>query len=115
MGAIVAQAVVACLALALVGGTVALVWLFVSAKPEPEARVGDCMISAADGRYELIDCADQSAAFSVVGRLDGRMQADAAEACKTLKEAAPEQAYWKGNAGEPGVVLCLKRKPKPVP
>ncbi len=114
-GMILLQAVAACLGLAVVGGTVALVWLFLNAKPIPTAQVGDCMVAGAGDRFEIVDCADQSAAFTVVGRLEGRAQPEAAEACKALKEEAPERAYWEGQSGGSGVVLCLKSRAKPSP
>jgi hypothetical protein len=111
-GAIVMQAVLVCVVLAVVGGTVALVWQFITGMPEQkaQAQVGDCMVGADGGRFEIVDCADQSAAFTVVGRVDGRPQGEAAEACKTFASPAPERAYWEGQQGAAGVVLCLRTK-----
>jgi hypothetical protein len=115
VGVLVVQVIVGCAVLAMVGGIVALVWLFITGIPDQraQAQVGDCLVGAAEGRFEVVDCADGSAAFTVVGRAEGRAQTEAAEACKTLASPAPERAYWEGKAGEPGVVLCLRTKPLP--
>ncbi|WP_117210952.1 LppU/SCO3897 family protein [Allorhizocola rhizosphaerae] len=126
-GAVVLQIALVCLVLAMVGGIVALVWQFVSGIPTSDVRaqVGDCLVGADDGRFRIVDCADATAAFTVVGRVDGRAQAEAAEACKALASPppsqppspstsrAPERAYWEGRPGEPGVVLCLRTKHLP--
>lgn len=71
------------------------------------ALVGDCLARSGSD-VEVVACADPRAAFTVLGRFDGRTRAEAgAAACTPFR--ATTDVYWKGKGGanERGLVLCL--------
>jgi hypothetical protein len=72
------------------------------------AKVGDCVKQNGENSVTVVKCDDPSAAFRVVGRLQGKTQDEATTtACKPFEGAGAEQAYWQGVEGQTGLVLCL--------
>jgi hypothetical protein len=80
------------------------------------ADVGDCLsgksIDQSSDRFqeadlEVVECSDADAKYKVVGKVEGKTQAQATDAvCKPFTGA--ELIYWEGRAGEKGTVLCLQ-------
>lgn len=72
------------------------------------AKVGDCVAQDGENSVKVVKCDDPSAAFKVVGRVENQTEDDAVEsACDPYADKGAEQAFWEGEDGKPGLVLCL--------
>lgn len=75
------------------------------------ANVGDCVSGSVANANDtkVVDCTDAKATGKVVGKVDGKTEADfqtkTEEICKPYPTA--ETAYWEGESGKKGFVLCL--------
>ena len=75
------------------------------------ANVGDCMAQTGPNSLKIVKCDDASAAYKVVGRVDGKTQVDASmDACDAYTRQGAQTVYWQGTSGGKGLVLCLARK-----
>jgi hypothetical protein len=91
-----------------VGGPIAII----RAQSAPSAaNVGDCMSGQTADALKKVSCTDSSAQWTVVGRLSGQTE-DQFNAANDPCAAFPtsETAYWEGNKGATGFVLCLAPK-----
>jgi len=81
---------------------------FLTGDPDT-AKVGDCMSGSSAENLKVVKCADAKAEFKVVGKVDGKSQTDfnvsSTQICKPFPNA--ESAFWKGERGGKGYVLCL--------
>ena len=69
------------------------------------AKVGDCLVGQSEDTIKKVDCA-KAHDWKVVGKISDKTQTDAsAEACAAQFSTA-EAAYWWGEAGKKGDVLC---------
>ena len=69
--------------------------------------VGDCLAQTAGDQLTKVSCSDQGARFRVLGKLENKTMVDASlDACAAFPTAT--SAYWEGESGEPGLVLCLE-------
>lgn len=78
-----------------------------TAEAPAAAVVGDCLARSGSGAV-IVPCADPQAAFTVLGRLDGRTRIEAGiTACSPFPTTT--DVYWQGKDGadERGLVLCL--------
>ena len=91
-----------------IGGPIAII----AAQSAPSAaKVGDCMSGQTAETLKKVDCTDASAAWTVVGRLSDKTEAqfDAEDdPCSSFPTS--ETAYWEGKKGEKGFLLCLAPK-----
>lgn len=73
------------------------------------AAVGDCVARDGADSVKVVDCTDPASAFKVVGKVDDKTQAQfsagSGSICKPFKGA--KSAFWKGESGGSGYVLCL--------
>jgi hypothetical protein len=73
-----------------------------------KAKVGDCVSQEGSDDLKVVECGSSDADFKVVGRVEDKTQAEAGiSACGPFVEAGAEQAYWEGERGKKGLVLCL--------
>lgn len=97
--------VVVCVLLAGVGF---LAWKQGKSSPD-SAKAGDCVARSGQSDVKVVKCTDTAAAYRVVGKIDGKTRIDfsigSATICKPFPAA--KSAYWKGETGKPGYVLCL--------
>lgn len=81
---------------------------FLTGDPDT-AKVGDCMSGSSAENLKVVKCTDAKAEFKVVGKVNDKSQSDfntgSAEICKPFPAA--ESAFWKGESGGKGYVLCL--------
>jgi hypothetical protein len=74
-----------------------------------EAKIGDCMAHGDGDDIKIVSCTGSSAAFKVVGKVENKTQPqfdlDSASICKPFPTA--KTAFWKGEIGKAGYVLCL--------
>jgi hypothetical protein len=94
---------------ALIGIVVAVVvfgvaiWLGMD---EPaRAKVGDCVSGTSAEELQIVECASPQAEWKVVGRVEDKAQTEMSSACQAFQNA--ERAYWQGEQGKNGLVLCL--------
>jgi len=91
--------------LVIVGGIGGAVWYGTHNAPAT-AAVGDCVTQTGSDSLSKVGCGDKSAQFKVVGRLEDKTMVDASlDACAAFPTAT--SAYWEGENGKPGLVLCL--------
>jgi len=92
-------------ALVVIGGLVA-VGAFLNRDAASKAKVGDCVQQQGSNDLKVVKCDDSSADFKVVGRVENKTQVEASlSACDSFPDA--ESAYWEGEQGKKGLVLCL--------
>ncbi|HEY0697919.1 MAG TPA: hypothetical protein VGD43_08930 [Micromonospora sp.] len=89
----------------------ALAWKYISGDPDT-AKVGDCLV-AGDKEEDLTTtkCDDAKAQYKVVGKIDNKTEAEFnASSVSNPCEAFPtaESAFWKGEKGGTGYILCLE-------
>ncbi|GGQ65587.1 LppU/SCO3897 family protein [Couchioplanes azureus] len=73
-----------------------------------DAAVGDCLAaSVARPGARVVRCAEATAAFTVVGRVDGESDS-ASRSCERFFEADEEYFLYTSTAGG-GYLLCLRR------
>ena len=73
-----------------------------------KAKVGDCVSQEGSDDLKVVECGSSDADFKVVGRVEDKTQAEAGiSACGPFVEQGAEQAYWEGERGKKGLVLCL--------
>jgi hypothetical protein len=91
-----------------IGGPIAII----AAQSAPSAaNVGDCMSGQTAQTLKKVDCTDASVAWTVVGRLSDKTEAEFdAEDDPCAAFPTSETAYWEGKKGEKGVLLCLAPK-----
>jgi hypothetical protein len=93
-----------------VGGLVALA-LYLRATSPSGAAAGDCVKRGGTSTVELVDCADPSAEFEVVGRVEDQTEIEAGiSSCSPFEEQGSTQVYWEGEQGGTGFVLCLAER-----
>jgi hypothetical protein len=91
--------------LVIAGGIGGAVWYGTHTAPA-SAAVGDCVSQTGSDSLAKVSCGDKSAQFKVLGRLDNKTIVDASlDACAAYPTAT--SAYWEGEDGKPGLVLCL--------
>ena len=90
----------------IVGGIGGAVWYGTHTAPA-SAAVGDCVTQTGSDSLAKVSCGDKAAQFKVDGRLDNKTMVDASlDACAAFPKAT--SAYWEGEQGKPGLVLCLE-------
>lgn len=106
------QVVVLVVLLVLAAGCFGAAWFF-TRSAATNANVGDCVKQTGSDSLSIVKCDDPSAAFKVVGRVDGKTQVEATlDACEPYVSAGATQVYWQGKEGETGLVLCLAKTGK---
>ncbi len=82
-------------------------------RSEPtNAAVGDCVTPVGADDVSVVGCKDPTAQFVVEGRLEDRTMIDAGLfACAAFPRTT--SAFWQGERGATGVVLCLAPVPTP--
>lgn len=104
--------VVALVVLVLVLGGIGLA-AYQAQKSNPDsAAVGDCVSKGSAEDVKIVDCTSASAAYKVLGKVDNKTQVQFDLSSKTICEpfAGAQSAFWKGEIGKPGYVLCLGPK-----
>jgi hypothetical protein len=83
-------------------------WFGLGAPGAPE--VGDCIQPKGVSDYEVVDCSDAAAEFSVVGVEEEEYSEAEFDADDTLCSgfASTEVVLWFGEAGSDGAVLCAE-------
>jgi hypothetical protein len=93
--------------LVVVGGLAAAGWYF-SRDAANKANVGDCVQQQGSDDLKVVDCASADADYKVVGRVEDKTQTEASlGACDDFTDQGAESAYWEGESGKKGLVLCL--------
>lgn len=73
-----------------------------------KAKVGDCVSQEGSDDLKVVKCGSSEADFKVVGRVEDKTRSEAGiSACGPFVEQGAEQAYWEGERGKKGLVLCL--------
>ena len=104
------QKIVLAVFLVVVLGFFGVIWLATRHNAET-AKVGDCMEQTGPDSLKVVGCGDPKATFTVVGRVEDKTQVEAGlSACRPFQDKGAEQAYWSGEQGKKGLVLCLARK-----
>ena len=92
-------------ALVVIGG-IAAVSTYLNRDAASKAKVGDCVQQEGSNDLKVVKCDDAAADYKVVGRVDNKTQSEAGlSACDPFPDA--ESAYWEGETGKDGLVLCL--------
>ena len=92
-------------ALVVIGG-LAAVGAFLNRDAASKAKVGDCVQQQGSNDLKVVKCGDAKADYKVVGRVEDKTQVEASlSACDSFPDA--ESAYWEGESGKKGLVLCL--------
>ena len=74
------------------------------------AKVGDCVRQTGADAVRVVACADSRAEFKVVGRVENKTEVDPSlNACDPFADLGATQAFWSGQAGKTGYVLCLAK------
>lgn len=73
------------------------------------AAVGDCVAGNSSEALRVVECTDPEVTYKVVGKVEDKSQFEfhtsSATICKPFPEA--RSAFWKGERGGSGYVLCL--------
>jgi hypothetical protein len=89
-------------------GLVGFVARFATGDPDI-AKVGDCMSGTTAENLKVVKCTEAGAQYKIVGKIDDKSQSDfnsnSGSICKPFPSA--ESAFWKGESGGKGYVLCL--------
>jgi hypothetical protein len=92
--------------LVIAGGVGGAVWYGTHAAPTTEG-VGDCLAQTGGNQLTKVSCGDKSSRFRVLGKLENKTVVDATlDACSAFPTAT--SAYWEGETGQRGLVLCLE-------
>lgn len=92
--------------LVIAGGVGGAVWYGTHAAPTTEG-VGDCLAQTGGNQLTKVSCGDKSSRFRVLGKLENKTVVDATlDACSAFPTAT--SAYWEGESGQSGLVLCLE-------
>ena len=87
-------------------GALAAVGAYLNRDAASKAKVGDCVQQSGSNDLKVVKCDDANADYKVVGRVDDKTQTEASlSACDPFPDA--ESAYWEGEQGKKGLVLCL--------
>jgi hypothetical protein len=81
-----------------------------SSKSSPDAAgVNDCVSKSGSDSVKKVSCSDSSAAYRVVGKVEHKTQVDVSLSSATICKPFPnaQSAYWRGEVGKSGYVLCL--------
>ena len=91
-----------------VAGVAGASWLGIGGPGAPE--VGDCIHTTGASDYEVVDCTDTAAEFSVVGVEEEQYSEAEFDADETLCSgfSTTEVVLWFGEAGSDGTVLCAE-------
>jgi hypothetical protein len=84
-----------------------------SAKTSPDAAgVGDCVSKGSAEDIKVVNCTSASAAYKVLGKVENKTQVDFDLSSKSICSpfTGAQSAFWKGEVGKPGYVLCLGAK-----
>ncbi|WP_141576663.1 hypothetical protein [Actinomadura sp. WMMA1423] len=101
------------LLLAVVGAVVLV--RVAAGKSAPEtAQAGDCVARDGDG-VKVVKCTDSTAAFKVVGKVEDKTRVQFSLGSETICRPfeGATSAFWKGEVGGEGYVLCLGRLTRP--
>lgn len=100
----------AVISILIIVGLIVLGW-YVSRDRAASAKVGDCVAQTGTDTLTVVDCADPTARFTVVGRIPDKTQAEATVSVSTVCSAfsGVDSTYWEGEVGKKGFVLCLAR------
>lgn len=82
-------------------------------KGDPDAAaVGDCVSRSGGESVKVVECTDAKATYKIVGKVNNKSQVEfsinSSKICKPFAES--KSAYWKGESGGKGYVLCLAPK-----
>jgi hypothetical protein len=73
------------------------------------AKAGDCMSGTSAQNLKVVKCTEAGAQYKVVGKVSDKSQSEfnsnSESICKPFPSA--ESAFWKGESGGKGYVLCL--------
>jgi hypothetical protein len=87
---------------------IAFVGKFVTGDPDT-AKAGDCMSGTTADNLKVVKCTEAGAQYKVVGKVSEKSQSEfntnSESICKPFPSA--ESAFWKGESGGKGYVLCL--------
>jgi hypothetical protein len=86
-------------------------FVYVATRHNPgTAKVGDCVRQTGADAVQVVDCADSRAEFKVVGRVENKTEVEASlNACDPFADLGATQAFWSGQPGKTGYVLCLAK------
>jgi hypothetical protein len=84
-----------------------LAWKHLTGAPET-AKAGECMVGQSADTLKTVDCGDAKAEWKIAGKVDNKSESEADDAA-AMCAAHPtsEVAYWEGEKGGKGYVLCL--------
>lgn len=100
VGALVVFAVIS------IGG---VAWAYLTGAPET-AKAGDCLSGQSAEELKTVDCADATAEYKVVGKVENKTEAEFDTNAESICAAYPtfQTAYWEGKKNGSGYVLCLE-------
>jgi hypothetical protein len=93
--------------LAVIGGG-GFIYNHLSGAPST-AEVGDCMAGNNENELKVVDCSDPSAQWTVTGKIENKTEVEFTlnrNICAQYQDTG--SAYWEGERGKSGYVLCLK-------
>ncbi|MDN3359157.1 hypothetical protein [Actinomadura sp. DC4] len=101
--------IIAVIVLVVVAGGITAAALGAHGSNPDSAKVNDCVSQPEDNSVKVVGCGDAAAKFRVAGKVEHKTQVDvslnSAAICKPFPTAT--SAYWKGEVGKAGYVLCL--------
>jgi hypothetical protein len=83
---------------------------YLAGKSDPDtAGTGACVAREGGSGVRVVDCTDPDAAYKIVGRVPDKAQAQFNVNSQRICDPFPDakSAYWKGESGGKGYVLCL--------
>lgn len=100
---------IAAAVLLLLSATIAfLAWRSERGNPD-SATVGDCVSHRSGDDIKVVSCGDSKAAFKVMGKVKNKTEPefdlDSGTICSPFPGA--KSAFWKGEVGKAGYVLCM--------
>ncbi|RAY12825.1 hypothetical protein DPM19_22665 [Actinomadura craniellae] len=98
--------------LIVIGVIVALIAVagYFARQSDPDtATVGDCIARGTGDSVRVVECTSPDSAYKVVGKVEDKTQAEFSASSRSICRPFPgvETAFWKGETGGDGYVLCL--------
>ncbi|SEG90002.1 hypothetical protein SAMN04489712_12510 [Thermomonospora echinospora] len=83
---------------------------YLSSKSDPDtAAIGDCVARGSGSSIRVVECTDPASDYKVVGKVPDKTQVQFNISSQRICNPFPtaKSAYWKGESGGKGYVLCL--------
>jgi hypothetical protein len=105
------KGIIALVVLVVLGGLGLLAVKLLNGDAPASAKVGDCLAGTNKDEIKTVKCDDATAKHKVVGKLNDKTEAEfdaASQSNPCTAFPTAESAFWEGEKGGKGYILCLE-------